>query len=264
METLQHKGVFARIRPGPGAVVLWVHGYTLNGSIWEPLWDRLPGYGHVGMDLPGHGHSRPILPGEDLGSVARAVLEMADAVDARHLVGLSFGGMVALQTAIDNPNRFASVCLASPGLAGGPQDPEAATCNLELMHLAKQRGLGPWLSERWMSIPPRIFAGAAKHPELLAQLREVVARHSFRELLDESMAGFQQAQQDPRAIALIRSRTTVLVGEEDMEAFKRCAQLIRRALPSARRIYMADSGHLSILEDPAKGAEIIEQTLSES
>jgi len=83
------------------------------------------------------------------------------------------------------------------------------------------------------------------------------------QLLAIRVKGLQHARQDSRSIGTIRSRTTVVVGEEDMEAFKRCAQLIRRALPSANRIYMAGGGHLSILEEPSQGAQILEQALAE-
>ena len=214
------------------------------------------------MDLPGHGASRPLAPGTRLGDLGRAVLDMADATEAAHLVGLSFGGTVALQAAMDSPGRFHSVCLASPGLVGGPQDSEAATCNIELMQLAKQRGIGAWLVDRWMSVPPRIFEGARKHPELFAALHQVVSRHGFRELQDESMALVQNDPQDKRRVARVESRTTLVVGEGDMEAFMRCAQLIHRALPHSQRVYMPGCGHLSILEDPDSGARIVDTSLT--
>lgn len=234
----------------------------MDARIWEPLWRRLTGFRHVGIDLPGHGGSRPLRPGTRLGDFGRAVMEIADATEATHLVGLSFGGTVALQAAIDNPRRFSSICLASPGLAGGPQDDEAATCNIELMSIAKQRGIGPWLAERWMSVPPAIFEGARKHPELFGQLEHIVGGHSFSELLDESMAMIQHDHQSPRAIAEIQSPTLLLIGEHDMEAFKRSAQLIHRQLKTSSRVYMPGCGHLGILEDPEQGARLITTALS--
>jgi pimeloyl-ACP methyl ester carboxylesterase len=51
--------------------------------------------------------------------------------------------------------------------------------------------------------------------------------------------------------------TLVLVGEEDMTAFKRSAELVLRNLPGSRRIYLAATGHLSLLERPAVIAPLL-------
>ena len=54
---LSREGLSARVQPGSGPKVIWLHGYTLNSSVWLPLWRRLPGWTHIGIDLPGHGAS---------------------------------------------------------------------------------------------------------------------------------------------------------------------------------------------------------------
>src|SRR5262245_54097544 len=167
-------GIAGRVAPGPGETVLWIHGYTLDSSIWEDLWHRLPNWRHVGLDLPGHGGSAPLQEGEDLPEIANRIGRLAVEQKARHLVGLSFGGMVALQAALQFPTFFVSMVLNSPGLGGGPQDTDAQICYVELATLYRERGYGPWLAERWLRSPPDIFTGAADHPALWTSLREVV------------------------------------------------------------------------------------------
>src|SRR6476660_9216433 len=115
-------GIAARIMPSPADKVLWIHGYTLNSSIWGALWELLPGWSHIGIDLPGHGGSEQIRPGENLSTLASRIGASARRWAARHLVGLSFGGTLALQIAIEYPDAFASLGLSSPGLGGGPLD----------------------------------------------------------------------------------------------------------------------------------------------
>src|SRR5689334_1537891 len=97
-------GVVARLKPCAGERVLWIHGYTLDSSIWGELWSYLPSLYHIGLDLPGHGASGPMIVGEDLGGMARRIARFASALGARHLIGLSFGGMVALQVALEAPD----------------------------------------------------------------------------------------------------------------------------------------------------------------
>jgi pimeloyl-ACP methyl ester carboxylesterase len=29
---------------GRGPAVLWIHGYTMDSSVWAELWERLPGW----------------------------------------------------------------------------------------------------------------------------------------------------------------------------------------------------------------------------
>jgi len=241
--------VHERIRAGaPG--LLWVHGYTLDGSIFAPLWDLLPDYSHYALDLPGHGQTPALQHGWRLPEVARIVGELATGLDAHHLVGLSFGGMIALQAAMDFPSVFKTLCLSSPALAGGPQDPEAGECNLDLIDMARTRGVGPWLGERWMSCPPRIFAGLSRYPERLESIRQLVGRHAWSELLDESMAAVSTDHQTEAMLRRVTADTVIFVGEEDMEAFKRCAELIRRSIKHCRRIYVPAAGHLALLEEP--------------
>lgn len=237
--------------------LLWVHGYTLDGTIWGTLWRLMPEFAHIALDLPGHGRSRPLAEDETLASMAEDLLAVADAERATDLVGMSFGGMCALEAAIRAPGRFRSVILASPGLAGGPLDEEAATCNQELMALARERGIGPWLAARWMSVPPRIFAGVPRGSALFRELEAVVLRHAWWGLLTPAYAGFQQTPQSPLRIARIGSPVTLLLGEEDMPAFLRAGELIRRSAPQAVRRMVPGACHLCLLERPETCAGLI-------
>jgi len=231
-----------------GAGVLWLHGYTLDSSIWWPLWQALPGWRHIGLDLPGHGASDPIKPLESLPELARRIARFAIGEGVQHIVGLSLGGLIALQVAIEYTESFRSLTVCSPPLGGGPQDPQAATRNLELTRLFRERGAGPWMTELWMKWPPEIFKGAADHPVLWSQLQFLVDQHSWAELADSRMQHLTMYEQQLHELSRIRAATLVLVGENDMAAFKRCAELLRRAIEGCERLYWPGAGHLSLLE----------------
>jgi 2-succinyl-6-hydroxy-2,4-cyclohexadiene-1-carboxylate synthase len=255
---IRRDGLAARTRPGDGPPILWLHGYTLDATVWDELWDLLPGWTHVGLELPGHGGSAPMDPAEGLGAMARRIARFAGVEGARRLAAISFGGMVALQAAIECPDAFDLLALGSPVLGGGPVDPASMTCNLELLRLHRERGPGPWLRERWMSCPPDIFRGARAHPALFARLERVVERHSWAEMASGAMAQLSDTTQPPADLARIRARTLVLVGEEDMASFRRSAELIRRAVPHCRRLYLPECGHLTVLERPERAAPLLQ------
>jgi 2-succinyl-6-hydroxy-2,4-cyclohexadiene-1-carboxylate synthase len=167
------------------------------------------------------------------------------------VVGLSFGGMIALQVAIEHPDAFASLVLGAPALGGGPQDQHAQVRNLELSRMYRTLGSGPWLRDLWMTSPPKIFAGASKHPELWHRLRDIVGEHRWSELADSRMrplTGYHQSLDDMRRVT---AATLIVVGDEDAEAFKRSAELIRRGIPKCRRVYLEQTGHLTLLERAA-------------
>lgn len=244
-------GIAARIAPGSKASILWIHGYTLDSTIWEEVWGRLPGWRHIGIDLPGHGASAPAEAGESFPDFAERLAKLALAHDVRHVVGLSFGATVALQMAIQMPRAFASLVLAAPGVGGGPADCHAQTRRRQLRHCYRQRGAGPWMTELWMTSPPDLFKGASAHPPLWERLREIVDRHSWRELETLALERWHQHRQQVAEMRRIRTDTLMLLGDDEMAAFKRTGELVRRSLPSCQRCYVPRAGHLAPLELPA-------------
>jgi hypothetical protein len=71
-------GISARVVHNSQEKVLWIHGYTLDSSIWKHLWQHLPRWQHIAIDLPGHGLSAPIENGETLLTLADRIGELAD------------------------------------------------------------------------------------------------------------------------------------------------------------------------------------------
>src|SRR5215831_19235242 len=73
---------------GPG--VFWIHAYSLNSACWRHLWNHLPDWRHIGVDLPGHGSSLPLKVDEELSALAKRIGALAIRRDARHLIASSF------------------------------------------------------------------------------------------------------------------------------------------------------------------------------
>lgn len=250
-------GIAARVRPGVGENVLWVHGYSMDSSVWGELWRLLPEWEHIGIDLPGHGASRAIRPGEDLSALALSLGQLAHEQGARHLVALSFGTMVALQIAIEYPDAFASLTLCAPALAGGPEDAAAATRYAQLARLHHDGGTGAELAALWMRSPPDIFKGVDRRPELRRRLADVIGRHSWRELADGSMRLLTTPPQDLDRLRSIEAATLVVVGSEELPAFRRCAELVVGAIASSKRVELPAAGHLCLLEEPRQAAALL-------
>jgi pimeloyl-ACP methyl ester carboxylesterase len=237
--------------------ILWLHGYTMDSSIWAALWATLPRWRHIGIDLPAHGRSRRLRAGDDLPGIADEIARAAIRLRVRYLVGLSFGTLFVLEMAIQNPKAFQALVLAAPTFGGGPIEPKVQSRNQELMRLYKARGPGPWMTDLWMSSPPDIFSCASQYPAIYEMLRDVIGRHDWRELDGLMMLPLVSHVQTMSQLATIEADTLLLVGEQDMPAFLRSAHLIAGALPRGRVAYLANAGHLCLLENIAAASAAI-------
>ena len=106
-----------------GRPVLLIHGFGGDLDNWLFNIDALAEGGPVyALDLPGHGQSVKTARPADLPLMVDTVIAFMDllAMDRAHLVGHSMGGLIAGQTALDRPDRVASVTLiGAAGLGSG-------------------------------------------------------------------------------------------------------------------------------------------------
>lgn len=250
---------------GDGETVAWLHGYTMDSSLWAELWQRLPRFRHVGIDLPGHGASRALRPGDSLAGIAAALLAACGALNATRLVGLSLGSLVALQAALAPSNRLQRLVLAAPVIGGTTVEASAQQKNIDLLRTYRGAGRGPprsqALADLWLRSPPDIFKEAEGRPALFAAIRAVVERHSWQELETGIMRGWAEASQPASSLARISARTLILVGDEDMPGFRRNAHHLARLIPGCERRYLPGLGHLPLLVAPDVCAPLLEAHL---
>jgi pimeloyl-ACP methyl ester carboxylesterase len=251
------RDIKARVRRGGSERVLWIHGYTVDSTIWDATWDLLPGWSHYGIDLPGHGLSPPLRVGTTLRQLATELADAAAGLGIRHVVGLSLGTMIALEVAITCPIAFRTLTLAAPTIAGGPIEHAVGVRYRELMELYGRRGAGPWMTELWMRCPPDTFAYAS--PELHNQLTAIINRHTWSELVDPGagVVKFTRERQNATALASSAARQLYVIGEHELPAFQLSATLLRGIRPDARHVELAGAGHLCLLHSPRQVAPLL-------
>lgn len=98
------------LNKGAGQTVVLIHGMFSNLSIYyfniAPILARK--YHVVMYDLKSHGMSERFLNGYDLENMASDLIALMDALQLKnvHLAGYSFGGLIALKTALQYPDRI--------------------------------------------------------------------------------------------------------------------------------------------------------------
>lgn len=105
-------------RAGQGPEVILIHGLATNLAFW--YFAILPALSRdftvTSYDLRGHGRSEMTPSGYSSEVMAGDLESLMDhlAIESAHLVAHSFGGAIALQMAVRNPERVLSLVLADP------------------------------------------------------------------------------------------------------------------------------------------------------
>jgi pimeloyl-ACP methyl ester carboxylesterase len=260
------------IELGQGPPLVFVHG--LAGS-WQNWLEQLPAFAErhrvIALDLPGFGHSP--MPAEKISipGYARTLEGLCDAlgVAAAAFVGNSMGGFISTELAISFPQRVERLVLVSAaGLSVEYQRSERG-----LAALRRAENLLAFYTG-WVAAHSDVVA---RRPRLRRALLAMVARHPDRlpaalaaeQIRGSGTAGFIDAV-DALTSYPIRARlgeiacpTLVVWGSDDRLVPLRDASEFERLIPNARKVIFEDTGHVAMLERPARFNAELEKFLAE-
>ena len=239
---------------GEGPAVVLIHGFGLDMRMWDPQARPLAArFRVVRYDCRGFGASGPFdpaVPYTHAGDLV-ALLDHLDIGDAV-LAGLSFGGRVALQTALAAPDRVCGLALLDAVLDGVPWDPESARA---LDEVAQRVQAGGVLAgrEAWLAHP--LFATARERPDLAGALAVMVAGYPGQHWLDQDP--HRQTRPPIDVIEGVAGPVLVAVGERDVPGFREMSAVLARRIPGAIHRVVADAGHMINMEQPAAVNELL-------
>jgi 4,5:9,10-diseco-3-hydroxy-5,9,17-trioxoandrosta-1(10),2-diene-4-oate hydrolase len=253
---------------GSGPPMIFIHG--LSGC-WQNWLENIPHFARehrvIAVDLPGFGRSE--MPADPI-----SVNRYADTIDAlmgeldidgAQIVGNSMGGFVGAELAISHPARVQRLVLV-------------AAAGLSIEHVRTIRTSGfrhraeniaffyiGWLASRSHQVAAR--------PRLRHALLLIVAAHPSRlppaltmeQVLGSGKPGFSDALDAMCAYPIrdrlerIASPTLIVWGEKDRLVPVRDASVFERLISDARKIVYADTGHIAMMERPARfNADVLE------
>ncbi len=235
----------------PETPVILIHGHSADLRLWEPQIDPLLDAGHrvVRYDVRGHGRSSSPPTGYGWQHYVGDLRGLLDhlSIGRAHLAGISMGGGIALQFALEAPGRVASLALLDSSLPGFSYSPEFEEDIERLRDAVRAEGPRAAMARLWLT--HCLFDGVRRHPERFAALERMVLDYPAADYLDE--AEYPPPEPPPiERLHEIRAPALVVVGERDLPDFLIIADILAENLSRARKVVVADAGHLPNLERP--------------
>jgi len=243
-------------RPKDSAIVL-LHGVLFDGRMWKGQIEPLSSLGRVVvLDGPGHGRSEAP-PRFSLEDHAEAMLDVfAELGIARAvLVGLSWGGMVAMRVAVQQPERVAALALLDT--SPDPEPPVDRVRYRLLIAFARRYGVPPAVTER--EVIPKMFsdAFALAHPDVVESYMRAARGYEPDGLARACLAVLVKRKPFADKLPRIRVPTLVICGTEDRSTSLDKSRAIVRLVADARLVTIEGAGHMSAIEQPARVNEAL-------
>jgi pimeloyl-ACP methyl ester carboxylesterase len=258
--------------PPDRPVVALIPGFSAPLEMWAPTVPALvPEFRVLLYDLRGHGRSDLPMSGYDLATQASDLLGLMDEleIDKAHLVGDAAGGGIAVEIALNHPERMRSLALVGTRIHGWkapegsvpPPAPEEEAYNEEFQRRFKEEGL-PEILEQW-------WLGDWARPMREDPVRRRAAR--FRDLILAYPGGSWQATLPsppvpahyPR-LGEITAPTLVIVGGADLPVIKLDGEEWARCIPGARLAEIPEAGHIPNWEFPDRFNPVLAEFLREA
>ncbi|WP_254047348.1 alpha/beta fold hydrolase [Streptomyces aureus] len=230
-----------------GPLLLCLHGIGSSSAAFAPQLAELSAYARVvAWDAPGYARSPdpevPLTLDDFADTAARLIRERGGSA---HVLGVSWGGVIALRLAVRHPDLVASVIVADSSTGSGTDATKAAGMRARATELAE---LGPRAFAEARG--PRLVSPGAP-ADLVRRIVDTMAA-SVR-LPGYAHAAESMASADLRAeLPTVAAPSLVLCGDQDTVTGIEASQDIAGALHKTAFVIVKDAGHLANQEQPER------------
>ena len=238
---------------GEPTVVL-LHGGMLDCTMWDEQFELLS-QAHRVLRFDASAHGRSTLPPDAYWDHAdlRALLDHLQ-IEKAVIVGLSMGGRVAIDMALEEPARVEGVVAVSSGLGGYRFVSD--------YHLENKKTLiAGWKSGDFDVVVEAFQREWTDGPHRTPDQVDPVVRERVRAMARQSVESLMEGRSiQPLAIerlAELGLPMLVVIGELDMPGIHEIAALLVEANPNAELVTIPDVAHMVNLEAPDRFNELL-------
>lgn len=237
--------------------VLLLHGIGGARTAFDPQVSALAaGYTAVAWDAPGYGESPDPVAAPGMSGYAKAAAELIGEVGGpAHVVGVSWGGVIATRLALEYPESVRSLVLAD-STRGSGRTPAGAAAMLARADELETVGAEEFSRRR----AGRLVAESAGE-SVVEQVRQTMARvrlPGYRYAAESMAETDHSGRLDEIAVP-----TLVVVGAEDRVTGVAESQVLAAGIPSARLVIVPDAGHAANQERPDEFNRLLLDFLAE-
>jgi pimeloyl-ACP methyl ester carboxylesterase len=230
---------------GEGETVVLVHGHPFDRSLWDPQQEPLARrFRVVTPDLRGYGES-PATPGTvTMGELAADVVALLDElrIESAAVVGLSMGGLVAMELALAEPRRWWALGLVATTAA--PVTEAERRERLLTAELLETSGLEPVVE----TMRERLF-GPSCPPDVIDRVVRMM-RSSNPQGAAAALRGRAERPDYRPGLAGLDIPAFVCTGTYDTWSTEAVTRELVASLRAPRTLLLPDVGHLPNLERP--------------
>jgi 3-oxoadipate enol-lactonase len=232
---------------GSGPAILLIHGHPFSRRMWAGQLDALSDdFRVVAPDLPGYGESPA--RGETISprGLADSVVELMDAlgIERATVVGLSLGGLVAMELGLGYPDRVAGLVLTATTAA--PLTREEAEMRRSTAERLEQDGM----LDHALEMAGRLFGPAARRePALVLPILETMLTTSPAGAA-AALRGRAERPAYHELLPGLRVPALVLAGDADFFSTAEITAQLVAALPDPEVVILPGIGHMPNLEAP--------------
>jgi len=258
---------------GSGEPLIFIHG--LSGC-WQNWLEQIPLFARdhrvIGVDLPGFGQSE--MPAEEISISGYAdtideLMEELD-IDSARIVGNSMGGFIGAELAIRNPARVERLVLVA---AAGLSIESVRTARTHSLRNKAENvvffSLGHFASRsHQFALRPRLRAAllllvAARPADLPGPLAVEQVKGSGKPGFSDALEAMCRYPLRDR-LEKIACPTLILWGDKDILVPVKDAAIFEELIPDSRKIIYKDTGHVSMMERPARFNSDVKAFLDEA
>lgn len=235
----------AYLSAGDGLPVICLHGAGAGAVTWHQSIGALAEHFHViAPDIVGYGESDKPNAAYDRPYFAAWLKDFLSALEISkvHIVGLSQGGAIALQFALENPEMVERLALVDSGALGA------------------QPTFWPFFAMCWMNIIPSVAANRFMLRYLLVKPKNRDLNYSHYSIQVLKKPGGKNAFLQGKGTAVssipqevlhqVQHQTLIIWGEDDKFFPIAYGEAAAQIIPNAKLHRIQDAGHLPLMDQP--------------
>ena len=242
---------------GAGHPLLLLHAGVADSRMWDDQWQPFARrYRTIRYDMPGFGQSR--LPDGPYAAHAEvAGLLRSLAIERAHVIGVSWGGRVALDFTLGHPEMVSALVLVCPSVSGAEPSEEVRRFGAEEEALLEHGDL-----EAAAELNVRMWVdGPRRAPEQVdASVRDRVRemqRHAFTIPMPEGLEAIDLEPPAIERLAEVRAPTLLVVGDHDIVEKLAVVDRLAAGIPRARKVVFPGAAHMLTMEQPTQFNQVV-------